>query len=105
MECISAIVGTRFRGSPAFRALGLMKAGDEVALKREPANSFDRLAVACAYGGVDCGYLPRAVNSRIAPLLDRGIAVTAVITKAPVLDDSKIKVEPVLRLIWEEPTP
>lgn len=105
MEAPSALVGTKFQGRPAVDAAAEMHVGEAVLLKREPRNSFDRNAIACHFLEVRCGYLPRAVSERMAPIMDRGVAVVATVTRAPSVVDGKMKSEPMLRLTWEETAP
>lgn len=59
-----------------------LAAGQELLLRREPANPFDRLAVAVhAAGGERLGYLPRQDARRVAALLDAGGEVVVVIAE------------------------
>ncbi|KAA1471714.1 hypothetical protein DENSPDRAFT_837772 [Dentipellis sp. KUC8613] len=51
---------------------GLVDAGEQVRLVREPQNKYDRMAIQVKnIGGTQVGHLPRTVASRLSPLLDR----------------------------------
>lgn len=54
-----------------------MKAGDELALVREPDNAHDANAVRVEWRGHKLGYLPRAENRAVAAEMDRGTPVVA----------------------------
>ena len=54
---------------------GRMKAGDHLHLVREPNNPFDYDAVEVYRGRDKLGYLPRAHNSAIAQMMDRGMMI------------------------------
>jgi len=60
--------------------------GEEVSLIRESFNRHDRDAVAVYFGNDKLGYVPRAENSAIAQMLDRGERLEARITE--LVDDS-----------------
>ncbi|KAL1741859.1 SNF2 family N-terminal domain-containing protein [Schizophyllum fasciatum] len=52
---------------------GLVGAGEEVQLIREPNNRYDRNAIRVSnIAGSQVGHIPKNVASRLAPLLDRG---------------------------------
>ena len=50
----------------------LLAEGDPLALVREPDNAFDEQAVAVYWNGLQLGYVPRAQNTAVAQMLDRG---------------------------------
>ncbi len=54
-----------------------MKAGDALALVREPENRHDANAVRVEWRGRKLGYLPRAENRAVAAEMDRGGQVEA----------------------------
>ncbi|MDD9983216.1 MAG: HIRAN domain-containing protein [Gammaproteobacteria bacterium] len=54
-----------------------LSAGDSIELLREPANPYDRRAVAVYWGESKLGYVPRAANSACCQMLDRGERLTA----------------------------
>jgi hypothetical protein len=58
-----------------------MRAGDELALVREPDNPHDRNAVRVEWRGCKLGYVPRAQNEAVARLLDRGTRLVARVSK------------------------
>lgn len=58
-----------------------MKAGDALALVREPDNTHDANAVRVEWRGRKLGYLPRAENRAVAEEMDRGGRVTARIAR------------------------
>ena len=52
---------------------GLVGAGEEVQLIREPNNRYDRNAIRVSnIAGSQVGHIPKNVAARLAPLLDRG---------------------------------
>lgn len=53
----------------------LMRAGDNLSLRREPANPHDDKAVRVEWRGVQIGYAPRAENVDLARLMDRGAQI------------------------------
>jgi len=54
-----------------------LSAGDSLELLREPANRYDRRAVAVYWGESKLGYVPRAANTACSQMLDRGERLTA----------------------------
>ena len=54
-----------------------LSAGDSIELLREPANPYDRRAVAVYWGESKLGYVPRAANAACCQMLDRGERLTA----------------------------
>lgn len=50
----------------------LLSEGDPLALVREHDNAFDEQAVAVYWNNLQLGYVPRAQNTAIAQMLDRG---------------------------------
>jgi len=57
-----------------------MRAGDALALVREPDNPFDADAVRLEWNGRTVGYVPRLENSDLARKLDAGLTLEARIT-------------------------
>ena len=49
-----------------------LSAGDSLQLLREPANPYDRRAVAVYWGESKLGYVPRAANTAVSQMMDRG---------------------------------
>ena len=90
----TVIVGTKFRGAVAVEAAGRLRKGDALRLERQPDNRHDRNAIAVYFGGVIIGYIPRIVNPRIAPLMDRGDQMEAVVDAPAQMDRGKIVIEP-----------
>ncbi len=58
-----------------------LQVGGKVSLIRESFNRHDRDAVAVYFGNDKLGYVPRAENSAIAQMLDRGERLEAKITE------------------------
>ena len=58
-----------------------MKAGDALALVREPENRHDANAVRVEWRGRKLGYLPRAENRAVAAEMDRGGKLAARIAR------------------------
>lgn len=52
-----------------------LKAGQMLALRREPTNKHDRNAVLVVWGSRALGYLPRQLAEQVAPLIDGGVNV------------------------------
>jgi hypothetical protein len=81
----SPIAGFQFhRGDAVWESL---KVGDELKLVREPSNEHDPDAVAIYFGDEQLGYVPRAENSAISQMLDRGENLEARICRLLVSDD------------------
>lgn len=58
-----------------------VRAGDELALVREPDNPHDRNAVRVEWRSFKLGYVPRAQNEAVARMLDRGTRLVARVSK------------------------
>ena len=69
--------------------LPFMKAGDRLALRREPENPKDRRAVEIYWRHKKIGYVPRIQNRALSRLMHQGYAVQA---KVRTIDDG---------LLWE----
>jgi hypothetical protein len=70
-----------FRHYEAPNLWGEVRAGDELALVREPDNPHDRNAVRVEWRSFKLGYVPRAQNEAVARLLDRGTRLAARVSK------------------------
>lgn len=70
-----------FRHYEAPNLWGEVRAGDELALVREPDNPHDRNAVRVEWRSFKLGYVPRAENEAVARMLDRGTQLIARIRK------------------------
>jgi len=102
-ELRSVIVGTRYRGQAAIDAIARMRPGDSVRLERENHPN-DIYAIQCHYLGTFVGYIPKLVNTRIAPQMDSGSIATAVVeTSAVIRRGNFIQTEPKLRITLGEP--
>ena len=74
------IAGFQFYKGPSL--LSQLTPGRKLTLKREPANRYDRNAVAVlSPTGTKLGYVPSKSNKIIARLLDQGFKLRAVVTK------------------------
>jgi beta-galactosidase/beta-glucuronidase len=62
-----------------------LSVGEQLRLKREPANPHDRHAVAVWFKNEHLGYIPRRENRTLARLLDQGEQMEATIVR--LLDD------------------
>ncbi len=69
----SPLAGFQHHSGPVLYPL--MRVGDSLALRREPANPHDTRAVRVEWRGVQIGYAPRAENVDLARLMDRGARV------------------------------
>ena len=72
-----------------------MRAGDALALIREPYNPHDARAVRVEWRGHKIGYVPRRENADVARLLDRGQALSARIVRLAEVRDpwSRVRFE------------
>jgi hypothetical protein len=66
-----------------------LRVGDTLELVREPENRHDAqaVAVAVAWNGHKLGYVPRAENTAVAQMMDRGERLSARITALEESDD------------------
>jgi hypothetical protein len=81
----SPIAGFQFHsGDAIWSALGV---GDELRLVRESSNAHDADAVAIYFNDDKLGYVPRAENSAISQMLDRGEDLQARISRLLVDED------------------
>jgi len=76
-EFFTKIVGVSFEGRQDLVA-GL-RAGDALALVREPGNAYDANAIAVRYGTLHLGFLRREIASKVAPKFDSGDSYSAVV--------------------------
>ncbi len=58
-----------------------MRVGDSLSLIREPENTHDSRAVRVEWRGQHIGYVPQRENGDVARFLDRGLKLTARITR------------------------
>lgn len=69
LEC--HVAGTAYRDLNAIELI--LRAGDELTLRREPDNEHDNLAIQIlTASGAHLGYIPRAKNEPFARLMDAG---------------------------------
>ena len=81
----SPIAGFQFhRGEAVWASLSV---GDALKLVREPANDNDPDAVAVYFRDEQLGYVPRAENSAVSQMLDRGEKLVARISRLQMSDD------------------
>lgn len=66
-----------FRHYEGPEALAALRAGERLALVREPDNPYDANAVRVEWRGRKLGYVPRRENAAVARHLDRGTALEA----------------------------
>lgn len=99
-----AIVGTRFRGSDAIRAIGKMAPGAEVRLVREADNQYDSNAVQAWFLGMQVGFIPKQANPRLAAAMDAGAVPTAKVEITPILRGTYIEREPRVVISWGDDT-
>lgn len=78
----SFVAGTRYYEADRLR--DRLPMGLSLALRREPGNRYDRLAVeVLTRGGAKLGYVPRGDNEAVSRLLDSGRTVAARIAALP----------------------
>ena len=58
-----------------------MRVGDGLVLVREPENEHDPLAIRVEWHGQHIGYVPQRENHDVARLLDRGVKISARISR------------------------
>jgi len=93
----SPIAGFQFhKGDSIWSSLDV---GEELALVRESSNSYDADAVAVYFQDEKLGYVPRAENSAIAQMLDRGETLEARISKLMIDEDSWERIRMTISLV------
>ena len=70
-----------FRYHQAAEVFRDMRAGDALALSREPDNPHDPKAIRVDWQGVKLGYVPRAQNAAVAWAMDRGERLSARVSR------------------------
>lgn len=73
-----------YRGEDLWQHLHI---NDPLHLAREPYNPYDHRAVAVYWHRHKPGFVPRAANTAIAQMLDRGVSLQARITKLDASDN------------------
>jgi hypothetical protein len=82
----TTIVGTKYRGRGAVVALGQLRKGEALELRREPDNPHDSNAVAVYHGSDHLGYVPRTSNIVLAAAIDAGALFSASIEVEAIVD-------------------
>lgn len=98
-EITCAIVGLNFKGASARECLSRAQVGYVVRLVRENHKQ-DRNAVQVHVLGMNVGYVPRTHNPAMAAAMDRGAEVTAMITRALVVDRNRVKSDALITVTW-----
>jgi hypothetical protein len=98
-EVTCAIVGLNFHGTNARECLARAQVGYVCRLVRENHPS-DRNAVQVHVLGMWVGYVPRTHNPDMAKALDRGATVTAIITRALVVEGRRVKSDALITVSW-----
>jgi HIRAN domain len=80
------IVGTKFRGKAAVVALGQLRQGDALELRREPDNPHDSNAIAVYHGSDHLGYVPRTETPGIAAAIDAGTLLSTSLEVEAIVD-------------------
>jgi hypothetical protein len=62
-----------------------------ITLRREPNNQYDKRAIACYADDIKLGFIPRSHNGAIAPIMDAGKSVSAVLVAAPLIGGTQAK--------------
>ena len=97
----TAIVGTKFRGGAAIKALGDAGQGAVIILQHEPHNAVDPLAVACYVNGEHVGYIPKQINPPVAEALRRGRDASARVDLEAIIDGGEVKAAPKITVFYE----
>lgn len=100
-EITAVIVGSK-NYDCALDALQKMNEGDVVRLEREPANSYDRNAVACHFLGIKIGFIPKVANPPLAAAMDAGAQPVAIVRKVPIIRGRFVQQEPLLQIAWRD---
>jgi hypothetical protein len=82
-----------------------LRVGHELTLTREPDNPYDALAVRVDWRGRKLGYVPRRDNADVARFLDRGLKLTARISRLAESRDPWQRVRFDVHLPLGEPSP
>lgn len=82
-----------------------LRVGDALSLTREPDNPYDAQAVRVDWRGLKLGYVPRRENVDVARFLDRGLALTARISRLAESRDPWQRVRFDVFLPLENPAP
>ena len=96
--CSPYIAG--FQYYDGFKIEGTLCENDELVLKRQADNPYDRYAVEVFKNNNKLGYLPRGENKTTARLMDQGAAVKARIIKIQPEEDVYWKVR--VKVFYEE---
>ena len=71
------VAGFQYHEGPAI--IDRLRPGQRLSLRREPDNPHDRRAIAVYAGNRRIGYIPRAINTIPADMLDQGQPLVAVV--------------------------
>jgi hypothetical protein len=97
----TTLVGTQPHQGPEAVTLVIgLRLGDELELRREADNRFDRNAVACWFRGRKLGFIPRKQNAPIAEAMDAGTQVRTVVTDPALSQGNMIREVPRLSVEW-----
>ncbi len=69
------VAGFQYHEGPAI--IDRLRPGDRLALRREPDNPYDRRAIAVYAGNRHLGYIPRAINTIPADMMEQGQRLAA----------------------------
>jgi hypothetical protein len=94
-------VGTKHHGEAAIEFVASLLEDDEIDLRREPDNRYDRNAVACYITGVKVGFLPAATARAVAPIMDAGTEVKCIVTLQAIVDKGTVIEPPHISVNWE----
>jgi hypothetical protein len=101
-EIRTVIVGTRFRGPDAVKALAGCGQGTAIILRAEPDNPHDSNAIACHANGAHLGYIPRRHNAPIAEAVRKGWVSGARLELEAIIDKGNVVAAPKISVTWEE---
>ena len=81
------IFDTHIRGvrhqNGAEKTIRNLRTGDQLTLRREPQNPYDKNAIGICCGPTFLGFVAAELAARIAPLMDRGETVACVFRRSP----------------------
>ena len=80
---MSKNVQSSVMGYHYYKSIWVPVVGERLQCQREPANSYDRWAVAVLHNGAVAGHVPREISKVFSRYLDAGYKITAVVSSKP----------------------
>ncbi len=87
MQASTKVAGVYYYEAEALHKSKKLKKGTSITLRRDPTNAYDKNAIKVLYGsGEYLGFIPKRFASTLAPLMDRGLKVSASVKEAGTRD-------------------